>query len=101
MPGQRPYDFVYVHTDIPEAMTIREWRARCSTVRAAERQAAREAGRQHSVRRRLYATTRTWLTALWPQRAPAHRISAPLWQPRNRRTAGEGVRVVLGHVRQP
>ena len=101
MPGQPPYDFVYVHTDIPEGMTIREWRAHCSTVRAAERQAAREARRQHSVRRRLYATTRTWLVALRPQRTPAHRISSPLWQPRNRRTAGEGVRVVLGPVRQP
>ena len=22
-----PYDFVYVHTDIPAGMTIREWRA--------------------------------------------------------------------------
>jgi hypothetical protein len=22
-----PYDFVYVHTDIPEGMTIRDWRA--------------------------------------------------------------------------
>ena len=27
MPGRPPYDFVYVHTDIPEGMTIREWRA--------------------------------------------------------------------------
>ena len=22
-----PYDFMYVHTDIPDGMTIREWRA--------------------------------------------------------------------------
>ena len=101
MPGRPPYDFVYVHTDIPEGMTIREWRAHCSTVRAAERQAAREARRQHSIRRRLYATTLTWLVALRPQRAPAHRISAPLWQSRNRRATGEGVRVVLGRVREP
>src|SRR3954451_22857707 len=45
MPGQPRYDFVYVHTDIPEGMTIPEWRAHCSTVRAAERQAAGEARR--------------------------------------------------------
>ena len=31
-----PYDFVYVHTDIREGMTIREWRQR-----AAERQRVR------------------------------------------------------------
>jgi hypothetical protein len=78
MPNQPPYDFVYVHTDIPPGMTIREWRGRRTAERAAERQAAREARRQHSVRRRLYTTTRTWLVALRPQRAPAHRISSPL-----------------------
>ncbi len=33
MPGG-PYDFVYVHTDIPEGMTIREW----GLQRAAERE---------------------------------------------------------------
>lgn len=40
-----PYDFVYVHTDIPEGMTIREWRAQ----RAADHAAARE--RQRAARR--------------------------------------------------
>jgi hypothetical protein len=29
-----PYDFVYVHTDIPEGMTIREWRRACAAERA-------------------------------------------------------------------
>ena len=32
-PGS-PHDFVYVHTDIPEGMTIREWRARKGEVGA-------------------------------------------------------------------
>jgi len=32
-----PYDFVYVHTDIPEGMTIRDWRAKRSTGEAAAR----------------------------------------------------------------
>ena len=44
-----PYDFVYVHTDIPEGMTIREWRAqravehktRIALERAARRARAR------------------------------------------------------------
>jgi hypothetical protein len=27
MPGQASHDFVYVHTDVPEGMTIREWHA--------------------------------------------------------------------------
>jgi hypothetical protein len=33
-----PYDFVYVHTDIPDGMTIRKWRRQ----RAAERERQRE-----------------------------------------------------------
>jgi hypothetical protein len=41
-----PHDFVYVHTHIPEGMTIREWRreraAEHESVRRAERTAARE-----------------------------------------------------------
>ena len=40
------YDFVYVHTDIPEGMTIREWRAeraaRAAALRGAQRRARRE-----------------------------------------------------------
>src|SRR5215211_6671341 len=35
------HDFVYVHTDIPEGMTIREWRAQRAADRAAARRAAR------------------------------------------------------------
>jgi hypothetical protein len=53
------YNFVYVHTDIPEGMTIREWRAQ----RAAERTAIREAAGRERRRRRVEATRRR-LTAL-------------------------------------
>lgn len=35
-----PYDFVYVHTDIPEGMTIREWRGQ----RAVERRPSASKG---------------------------------------------------------
>ena len=41
-----PYDFVYVHTDIPEGMTIREWREQSAAQRAATREAERSARRQ-------------------------------------------------------
>ena len=54
-----PYDFVYVHTDIPEGMTIREWRAQ----RAAERVAAQVAAREDR-RRRWAAFLRLWLVVL-------------------------------------
>jgi hypothetical protein len=64
MPDQAPYDFVYVHTDIPEGMTIQEWRAQRAVERMAERQAAREAQRRRFVRRRIWAATRAWLVAL-------------------------------------
>ena len=37
-----PYDFVYVDTDIPEGMTIREWRAERATRRDAGRRTRRE-----------------------------------------------------------
>jgi hypothetical protein len=53
------YNFVYVHTEIPEGMTIREWRAQ----RAAERAAMRVAADRERRRRRV-ETTRRWLTAL-------------------------------------
>jgi len=33
MPDRPPHDFAYVHTDIPEGMTIREWRRRTSNQR--------------------------------------------------------------------
>lgn len=39
-----PYDFVYVHTDIPEGMTIRAWRAQRAEER--KRQAARQGASQ-------------------------------------------------------
>ena len=44
-----PYDFVYVHTDIPEGITIRRWRAQ----RAAQREATPLAGREERRRRSL------------------------------------------------
>lgn len=73
MAGHQPYDFVYVQTDIPEGMTIREWRAHRAAERVAERQAARDARRQRSVRRRFLAAGATWLTGLRdPRRATTH-----------------------------
>jgi hypothetical protein len=56
MRDRPPCDFVYVHTDIPEGMTISEWRAQ----RATEGQAMLAAARE---RRRLPAVRR-WLSAL-------------------------------------
>jgi hypothetical protein len=56
-PGSR-YDFVYVHTDIPEGMTIREWREQ----RAVERQAMFTAARERRRERRVEAIRR-WLAA--------------------------------------
>jgi hypothetical protein len=50
------YDFVYVHTDIPAGMTIREWRAQ----RAADRPAATPRPLRAAVRRRLDWATRMW-----------------------------------------
>jgi hypothetical protein len=53
------HDFVYVHTDIPEGMTIREWRAeradRVAELRDAQRRARRErrSGIANEFRRRL------------------------------------------------
>jgi hypothetical protein len=59
--AQRPdsHDFVYVHTDIPEGMTIREWRRE----RAADRAAARQATRQLRRRRLLATPVRGWIAA--------------------------------------
>jgi hypothetical protein len=51
-----PYDFVYEHTDIPEGVTIREWRAQ----RAAQRLAMQESARQERRRQRAQRT-RWWL----------------------------------------
>jgi hypothetical protein len=52
-------DFIYVHTDIPEGMTIREWRAQ----RAAERAATQASQREQRQRRRT-ATVLRWLAVL-------------------------------------
>jgi hypothetical protein len=81
------HDFGYVHTDIPEGMTIREWRAQRAADRAAARLAAR-AARRPSVRgRRLTAVVRIWMRAV----RQAHRPTPPRG----------GARVVIGPVRQP
>ncbi len=40
------HDFVYVHTDILEGMTIREWRAQRAAEREAQRQQERAARRE-------------------------------------------------------
>ena len=63
MSGQPPRDFVYVHTDIPEEMMMREWRVHRAAERAVERRASAADRRQRSARRRLRAT-RAWLVAL-------------------------------------
>jgi hypothetical protein len=39
MPDQPSYDFLHVHTDIPEGMTIREWRAMRAVHAAKQREA--------------------------------------------------------------
>ena len=43
------YDFVYVETDIPPGMTIREWRAQRSAERAARREQARAERRRRAL----------------------------------------------------
>jgi hypothetical protein len=79
----RPHDFVYVHTDIPEGMTIREWRAR----RAAERAARRE--RERAARRRRLRTALTARVAFAHARAIARSGAAIISRParRGRRSA--------------
>jgi hypothetical protein len=42
------YDFVYVDTDIPAGMTIREWRRQRATERIGQQTAEREARRRTS-----------------------------------------------------
>jgi hypothetical protein len=62
------HDFVYVHTDIPEGMTIREWRRD----RAADRAVTRRLRR-----RRLFATPmRRWIAA---RRGPLRTTSERSW----------------------
>jgi hypothetical protein len=43
--GPNSHDFVYVHTDIPEGMTIREWRAERAARAAKFRDVQRRARR--------------------------------------------------------
>ena len=59
-----PYDLVYVHTDIPEGMTIRQWRGRSIP----ERLSAATDADHHQRRARR---TRRWRAAL---RMPVRRI---------------------------
>ena len=54
------YDLVYVHTDIPEGMTIREWRGRTAAERLTVGPAARAERHQ---RGRAWGTER-WLARL-------------------------------------
>jgi hypothetical protein len=54
-----PHDLIYLHTDIPEGMTIREWRAQRAGQRAATQAAEREERRQ-----RRAATAQRWLAVL-------------------------------------
>jgi hypothetical protein len=60
------YDLVYVHTDIPEGMTIREWRGRS----AAERLTLGAAARADRQQGRARGTGR-WLARL---RVPVRRL---------------------------
>lgn len=68
----RAYDFVYVHTDIPEGMTIREWRAQ----RAAARSERERAARRRRVRAALTAP-RAFANARAIARTGAAIISRP------------------------
>jgi hypothetical protein len=60
------YDLLYVHTDIPEGMTIREWRGR----NAAERLTVGAAARADRQQGRAWGTRR-WLAHL---RVPVRRL---------------------------
>jgi hypothetical protein len=80
------YDFGYVHTDIPEGMTIREWRAQRAVDRAAARLAARAAWRPSVLGGRLTAVVRIWMRAVRQAHQPT--------------PSGGGARVVPGPVRQ-
>ena len=66
MPNRPPYDFVYVHTDIPEGMTIRQWRAQ----RAASRPAASGWSLRVRARRMRESAIGVW-------RAGARALAAP------------------------
>ena len=71
------HDFVYVHTDIPEGMTIREWRAQRAADRAAAARAARAARRPSALGSRLTGAVRAWLRpACDAHRAPVREVRA-------------------------
>jgi len=79
-PQRPPLSFLYVDSDIPPGMTIREWRAHRAAARAAQQQVAREAGRR--LRRRRLAVARLAVRAALPLR---------LRHKRQQRTVGRGV----------
>jgi hypothetical protein len=81
------HDFGYVHTDIPEGITIREWRAQRAADRAEARRTAGATRRPSALGRRLTAVVRIWMRAA----RQAHQPSPPRG----------GARVVPGPVRQP
>ena len=81
------HDFVYVHTDIPAGMTIRQWRAQRAVDRAEPRLAVGATRRPSVLARRLTAVVRIWMRAV----RQAHQPTPP----------GRGARVVPGPVRQP
>ena len=71
------HDFGYVHTDIPEGMTIRQWRAQRAADRAAARLAAGATRRPSALGRRLTGAVRAWLRpACDAHRAPVHEVRA-------------------------
>ena len=87
----RAHDFVYVHTDLPEGMTIREWRAQ----RAADRVARRE--EERATRRRRVRTTVTAPLAFAHALTVARRSAAIISRPARRR--GRWTRYPLPRIR--
>lgn len=69
------HDFAYVHSDIPEGMTIRAWRTQRAADDVARRTAARAARRRWRVR-----CMRQWLES--------QRVSLPRPRPRSREAEG-------------
>ena len=71
------HDFVYIHTDIPAGMTIREWRAQRAADGAAARRFAQAARRRPSLRRWLATAVRIWpRSPRQAYRAPEHEVRA-------------------------
>ena len=60
------HDFAYVHSDIPEGMTIREWKRALAAAHAIER------GPERGTRRnQLVSRAASWRAREWPGRAGA------------------------------